>query len=332
MALLTIPSGLVKGTAFTAYLDKTVLFSLPSVSSNVHFSNQANVKTCLVKYVGMVDGALIPETVLLTFDLQQEVPNCTTSISITGCDEFLIHNVLLVDHEGAVLAINVEETPSTVVFQQGQQGQLNSGYYVQITGHTETYSDLLPDTISWTTNAPSDYWVYMEDVNAEYNGAYLITMNAQEGSVDFSYKVNWDKTYRLLLTPPGAWDPTYPNRSIYIRSATTIFHKAALQIQFTWYGYNAANQRNQIWWSTSAYYYPYYLNETFEVWLVFAVSKTPIMRISTNAVNDPVTHGLSAVFDLPGRVGEQKEYETDFWFRLALFKNGVDLEVYSGLV
>ena len=112
MALLTVPQGIAKGSPFTVTLDKSMLFALNAVASNAHFSNQSKVATCLVKYESPVQGSLLGQTRIIRFDLSQANPSHVLNISSAGADLFQISQILLVDHEGAVLSLPPVEFPS----------------------------------------------------------------------------------------------------------------------------------------------------------------------------------------------------------------------------
>jgi hypothetical protein len=112
MPLLTIPVSLSKGTPASISLDKSALFALLSVAGNAHFSVQANVKSCLVRYIGSVDGAVRGDYKLLSFDLSQATP-VVDFITTSSCsDSFAIEAIELEDFDGGLFAVAASDIPS----------------------------------------------------------------------------------------------------------------------------------------------------------------------------------------------------------------------------
>jgi len=97
----------VKGAPGLVTLDKSALFALSAVQSDAYFSNQMNVSRAL--FVFEATGGQME---VLNFDLSNETPSDTFSLSSRARDSFLLKRVILEDFDGGSLVVDRTELPA----------------------------------------------------------------------------------------------------------------------------------------------------------------------------------------------------------------------------
>lgn len=107
MALLTIPS-VTKGTPATVTLDKTVLMTLLSETSDPYYANASNLKSAVVQYRS-ADGN---QTKNMEFDLSQVSPSSKFYTSSNAKDVFEIQKIIVTDFDGGFIQIPKASLPS----------------------------------------------------------------------------------------------------------------------------------------------------------------------------------------------------------------------------
>lgn len=105
--LLIIPS-VTKGQPATIQLSKVDLFALSSVVADSYFSDQSNVKSCVIEY----NSNPSDQKKVLRFDLSQQTPSSAVFMSETARDEFWLEHVILEDFDGGTLVLTRNELPS----------------------------------------------------------------------------------------------------------------------------------------------------------------------------------------------------------------------------
>jgi len=107
MALLTIPS-ITKGVAASVSLNKTDLFALAAVAADAYFSDESNVKRCVVEFNSTIGN----QRRVLSFDLSVASPTATFLISERARNDFLLERLVLEDFDGDVLVLERSQLPS----------------------------------------------------------------------------------------------------------------------------------------------------------------------------------------------------------------------------
>lgn len=115
--LLIIPS-VTKGQPATIQLSKADLFALSSVVADSYFSDQSNVKSCVIEY----NSNPSDQKKVLRFDLSQETPSSAVFMSETARDEFWLEHVILEDFDGGTLVLTRNQLPSGLDILFGESG------------------------------------------------------------------------------------------------------------------------------------------------------------------------------------------------------------------
>jgi hypothetical protein len=112
MSLLTTSTPLVRGSSATVTLNKSVLFALPSVAGNAHFSNQSNVFQVIVKYISNVTGSVLPELKVLAFDMSKASPTSPMLVTAQGQTTFSISQIILIDFDAGGFVVPSSDVPN----------------------------------------------------------------------------------------------------------------------------------------------------------------------------------------------------------------------------
>lgn len=102
MALLEFSASPSKGDSVTLTLDKTVLFGLAPLASNLYWGDELNVSRLLVHYVS--EGS--SQRKLLTFFIEDATPASPLYFSSSADDSFVLSMITLVDYDGGSLTLD----------------------------------------------------------------------------------------------------------------------------------------------------------------------------------------------------------------------------------
>lgn len=108
MPLFNIPASISKGSAQTVTLDKSALFALAAVSADAFFSDESNVKRCIVEYNSNPGD----QKEYLVFDLSQASPTAIFQVSTHARGSFLLERLVLEDFDEGTLVVDRADLPA----------------------------------------------------------------------------------------------------------------------------------------------------------------------------------------------------------------------------
>lgn len=102
MALLEFSASPSKNGSVTLTLDKTVLFGLAPLESDLYWGDELNVSRLLVHYVSESSS----QRKLLTFYIEDATPTSPLYFSSSADDSFVLSMITLVDYDGGSLTLD----------------------------------------------------------------------------------------------------------------------------------------------------------------------------------------------------------------------------------
>lgn len=105
MALLTLSSPIDKEVPITFTLNRNELLSLSLVDADPHWSVSSNITRVILHYLS-IEGS---QTKILTFNFADTTPTASAVFSSSARDDFNLHLVTLIDHDGGTFLLGRED-------------------------------------------------------------------------------------------------------------------------------------------------------------------------------------------------------------------------------